>query len=656
MAGSSLPLPAQEPGRDGLTIPTPETFEKLTQSLKAYPDGATPPATLASEVTAALEAALELDPEGELLPKHLDTLALAAAPHPQWHGILLRLTTRLKARITKYSSYPEWFAVGVLAQMLAQGTLVPDVDLHVVPAGPGKVAVSWTLPGLLIPDAQPAHPRYLPWPVLASSLAGKFDAVLSEEPFGGGRTRILKRWKNLPATEQIILDDLPSVGQIRMNLRSLDHPDVMVRCRLAGYNSLPVLMDTAHPPPGLLPPAPEGLEWLAPPQSLTYVPQWQVSFNAPLAHADGRIWMVLLDQANGIVGVSRIQFREGWPGPHAYHSINGSLIRQSNLMPDPAVFRDPSAPLQTGGSPSQFALARSIEKNPSDAPRPIPPITVQDWPFEDEIPVAGRLKAIRVWQQTTDEDVKVAVGGSPLSMAWYRAGKLTLCEMGEHAIPQVIDLPVPSVPHRRPWLIWQGRVLRVFFTHDLSPDPAASTTTLITVSLHPDRKPTVQLLPHVLSSMPTSTKEDDPLLLLGLRSHLLGLLPAEGLLRTLQLSENHGLPLVVKWQLSPTESLCEGPQGSPGVVLDWSDNVLKIREWTPNRRMWSHPNPNVWNMMLNGRVSQSAITPRRDWTLDVGTHLVWPIADERAYGTMKNAVVLYKLIPTLPLSDQEKQK
>lgn len=61
-----------------MTIPTPETFEKLTQSLKAYPDGATPPAILAGEVTAALEAALELAPEGGLLPKHLDTLALAA--------------------------------------------------------------------------------------------------------------------------------------------------------------------------------------------------------------------------------------------------------------------------------------------------------------------------------------------------------------------------------------------------------------------------------------------------------------------------------------------------------------------------------------------------------------------------------------------------
>ncbi len=74
MAGSSLPLPAQESGRDGLTIPTPETFEKLTQSLKAYPDGATPPAALAGEVTAALELA----PEGALLPEHLDTPALAA--------------------------------------------------------------------------------------------------------------------------------------------------------------------------------------------------------------------------------------------------------------------------------------------------------------------------------------------------------------------------------------------------------------------------------------------------------------------------------------------------------------------------------------------------------------------------------------------------
>ena len=154
----------------------------------------------------------------------------------------------------------------------------------------------------------------------------------------------------------------------------------------------------------------------------------------------------------------------------------------------------------------------------------------------------------------------------------------------------------------------------------------------------------------LLSAMPTSTKEEDPLLLLGPRSHLLGLLPEEGPLLTLDPSENGGIPLVVKWQLSPTEALCESPKEKPDILLSWSDNVLKIKELTRPRRMWSHPDQNVLNLMANGRFSNLADTPRRDWISDIGTHTVWPIGEDLAYGVTKNAVVLYRMIPALTAS------
>ncbi len=651
LVGGNLRLPAQETGHDPQAIPTPETFEKLTQALNAYPDGTAPPKPLELEVTAALEAALELAPDGARLPKHLDTLALAAAPHPRWHGILLKLTTRLKPRIVKYSSYRDWFAVRELTRMLELGCLVPDVDLQIIPTKLGNASVSWTLPGLLVADAQPANPRFLPWPVLASSLAGKFDGVLSEEPLGGGESRILKRWPKLPATAQFTLENLPAVGQIRMNLRSLDHPEVIVRCRLAGFNTLPVLMDTTHPPP-VIPPAPEGLEWLSPPQPLTEVSQWMVSFaggiTAPLT--DDRIWLVLLDPVDAIIGARRIQYREGWPDLEEYRAMPGSLIRQTFIRPDPDIFQNAAAPMQIGGPPRRFGLVRSTKDRLQGQTRPPPSITVQTCPLpaEEKIPVAGRLEAIRVWQQTTDEDVRVAVGGSPPTMAWYRAGKLTLCGIGEHTVPRTIDVPVPKFPCPYPQLIWQGGMLRLFFSRDLADEISKPETTLITIGINADTKPSLLGLPTVLSAMPTSPDVDSPLLLKGFRNQLIGVLPMEGPLVTLSSALSGGRPLAVDLQVSPTEARCENPQGGPPVALDWSDGTLKITHLDPERRPWFLPEPSVWNTMGNGRVSNPAITPREDWELDIGADQIRPMGDNFAYGTTKNAVVLYKMMPAVP--------
>ena len=430
---------------------------------------------------------------------------------------------------------------------------------------------------------------------------------------------------------------LPPVGQIRMNLRSLERPEIMIPCRLAGFNTMSVLIETSHIPANL-PAVPEGMEWLSSPQPIGSISNWQVQFDAPLK--DSRVSMVLLDAEDRIVGASHIQFRDGWPNER-YRSMKGSLIGRGNFVPDASIFKNQGI-LQTGGPPRRFALVRKLSAQPS----PIPPITVQEFMMPDEFPLEGRMETIRVWQQMTDDDSNVAVGGKPRTIAWYREGKLTLCELGEHAVARMIDLKISAKPRRPPQLVWQGTVLR-FFCDQVPVDAGEAKTTMASIRLDRVEAPDFMELPYILSAYPSEVAEDEVVVLQGPRRKLVGLLSSEGRLVATEAPKMSGQRLSWEGRISPTKALCILPGSQQRVVLDWSEGAVKITEAVANEKLWFPAEPKPLNLMMNGNFSDLSLSKRRDWKMDLGAFMyIWPLGQNRAFGATKTGVVLYRMIPT----------
>jgi len=573
--------------------PSPELIRRVTKAFQ--------------QTTAA--AAAPADPAKS---QNLLRLAGAAAGDPRWHDLLRGLLAKHgSSLIVAGGDGPGWSGLQALMAVLASNRQIPAVKLELEPAGTGQGTLHWSFEGLhpLLPkvslryqtEAGPARPPLL-WPTLAKPLDGKFEALLFVEPAGRDGEQVMAHWDRLPATGSLALTDLPPAGRLRLELIRQESPRISHAGTSYGYNTLPVIMDTARAPTGV---ASDPAEWhlLTDPAALSKPGiRWHIRYHgAPDTALPAGLALLLLDASGQVGAGTPLSWNEGYQSAE-FAGFPGSLVGAERLSP---AFR-PQGTVQEGtltvtGPPTHFALAVPAIPARGDDPEPPARLTVQEWPDAAPFPAVGSLEVLRLWQRrapaATDprQEYPPALRDSPKQAAWYSGGRLTVLDLEKNDPPRVLDLPLaPALSLQR--MFWQGGLLHLQLYDSGSAPPAS-----LLFSLDP-WLPSPWPAPHRFDgdvSPVASYPNGVPDVTLFLKeSEIRAVLAGAHLL----LPPATSPPLRYQYPISPTRIACQKVEDGTYPVLDWTDGSLQLTAINELPSPVSFPAPEPPQMPGNGTV------------------------------------------------------
>lgn len=628
-----------------------DTYDDLEMVLKAYyddPQAPTLPEEIAQRVTAALERAVAgQTPDAWARHYFLFRVASYAVADERWQPVLRQLLERQGPELFKSREGAGWRNIAAILGVLKSASLVPDVRARLIPTAEGQGTLTWAFLGIR-PPPPPANSQRVSqaeknnlrgWPALAKKLAGKFDAIIlvSEAENGVAPTgeTIVARVERFPANGEIPLTGLPRIGRLRILLFQREAPLAFTEVGPLGYNTLPLLFDTAQPP-ALRPHDPPGWQLLSEPRELTASASWLID-NATDRWPSG-LALLLLDEDNEICAATELRPEVSAANPELA-GFAGVFVKQHQFTsPRLNQKNQKTAVLRTVGPPRRLVLARSNQGNEKEDEKSdwglLPRITVQEWPVEPGPPLAGKFEIVRLWHlpNQTGRAGAPALRLDPLQVAWYAEDRLHVLDLEKNAPPRELDLKLnPGFRFRS--IFWHDARLHLHFQ-----DPRDESTTLLlsldTAQAEP--VPDMYEFPGANINIQGPEAHNIPgVTLIYRKKELLGLLSPEG--KYLQLAAAldplAASPLYPQTLLTPTSLLCgsEGQQQFP--ILDWTDGTLrlvyanKIPENLPRNRDRSMLHSNQ-----NGIVTDGSTQPPQTWLVPLQLTRLHAIDADRAVG------------------------
>lgn len=644
----------------------------------------------------------------------LINLAWTTAGDVRWHDALRKLLADrpdgLDDRANR-DGFPSWQALELLLGVMDSGRVIPDLDLEFSPGSEGQGTLSWRFDGLMPPpltdqermNGRPKIP--LPWPTLAASLAGKFDAlvmVADDNPTNG--ERLAARIENLPAEGEMALTGLPSVGRLRLLLIRREAPQITAETDAVVCNTLPVLLDSAKPPgPQTRHPA----DWrlLSEPSPLGDAEQWQVLNSSPTAAWPQGVALLMLDDAGEVcaiadLGIAAQRRSIGYPGnPTASigrHQFNAAPIRSG----DRTALRVTGTPVRLGLGVSTRPSVMSGE-DPADPSRRLPRLTVhRDFPppvaaanaggsagGAAAMAAAGRMEIVRTWHlPATPRPEGYSRADNPVILrnpsraVWYDDGELVLIDLEK---PEPVSRSVKlDVPPRAllSGLQWTGTRVCLLFQSlpENSSGAGRGKSLLFSIDPNAESPPAKPVeLPAGLELVGFESIGIPGVMSLRLNGSLHGILTVEGQLLTLPTptqaptpSPNEGPaapPPVAgnpQYAVSPTRIALYSEKDGEFPVVDWSDGTLRVLTLT-EREPVLQPQPrsgeSITELQSQDRwlVHFSAESPRY-WhsplsfqqgieSLGDGQHFLGRVLDN--YSMMRDLVLLRQLPAEKPQSN-----
>lgn len=646
----------------------------LTMQLEMMDPASTSPSPeidhLVTRALASADLADLTKPDGPL-----PAIAHFAAGHRHWHP-LLRKVLASHPQLTQSTHSPNpWLAIAALLAQLDSNTIIPGVSLTFSPSTLGEGSLRWSFNGLTpppVPDQDPRRgevPLELPWPNLASQLAGKFNAiVLVSDHLNPTSERVAAEITPLPASGSLPLTNLPESARIRLVLIQNDAPRAFAESPPILCNSKPTLIDSSRPPaPDSI--HPHGWQLLADPAPIT-ASQWQINRDAPAsAPWPDHLALLLLDDSNQVCAIASLSNHS--PQTAASRTpFPPGIVALHHFTNDPTPAQGTSN-LRITGPPRRIALAQqspfpATDLDEATFPPPRTRYTLQEYPPAPAVAPDGRYDILRAWHLPashpgSSDTARPVIRSSPPQAAWFAAHHLNILNLTEDSPPRTLKLNLPR-DARLSSIFWSGPFIHLSF---VITSGSRSFSTLLTVKADlSDQAVSRHDFPSEVNIHSLDSVGIPDVWYISSDSIFLGIVDASGRLLLTPPADPADSPASDPLILHPNHALsassfaCYSPRKTSASrkfkIVDWSDGSISIRNVDKLPPPLDRTTPTIDRPLSprQGLLVNPSTNPPETWLCPLNLTSLIPSTSNLAIGLMQSpnsetqSIILLRKSPT----------